>query len=98
MDIILKDDNKLKVFSDRLFQTYDSNKNNFIENDEFYNLIMKFSQEQQVDYVPSKEEIKELFNQLDKDKSHKLDAKEFKEFTKSLILEILKRNEEKKKK
>ena len=97
METILNDENKLQIFSDRLFERYDVNKNNFIEDDELYNLIMKLSKEIKVDYVPTKEEVKELFDKLDKDKSKKLDAKEFKEFTKTLIKEMLKIKEERKK-
>ena len=97
MQTILNDDQKLQVFSDRLFEKYDTNKNHFIEDDELYNLVIKLSKELRVGYIPTREEIKELFSKLDKDKSKNLDQKEFKQFTKALIKDLLNINEERKK-
>ena len=97
MQTILNDDQKLQVFSDRLFEKYDTNKNHFIEDDELYNLVIKLSKELRVGYIPTREEIKELFSRLDKDKSKNLDQKEFKQFTKALIKDLLNINEERKK-
>ena len=93
---ILQDEKKLKVYSERLFKCYDANKSNLFEKDEFYNLVSKISREQNVEYIPTKNEIQKLFNQFDKDKSGKLDENEFLLFTKMVLKELIEINKTKK--
>ena len=96
-ELLLKDEKKLRVYSERLFKCYDANRSNLFEQDEFYNLVIKIGKEQNVRNLPSKSEVQHLFNEFDKDRSGKLDEKEFLSFTKMILKEVIKMNEEKKK-
>ena len=62
----------------------------------YSNLVSKISREQNVEYIPTKNEIQKLFNQFDKDKSGKLDEKEFLLFTKMVLKELIEANKAKK--
>ena len=85
---IAKDPKKLATYSKRLFDSYDKNRSKTFEIEEFVALVNKIGQEYNTKVVPTKEDIENLFNKLDMNKSGELDEKEFQRFTKMILLEI----------
>ena len=78
---ILKDEKSFEEAALKAFKAIDHNNNKYLDFSEIENLLVKFSNNNNVP-PPTKEQVQQLFNELDIDKNNKIDFNEFKKFFK----------------
>ena len=78
---ILKDEKSFEEAALKAFRAIDHNNNKYLDFSEIENLLIKFSNNNNVP-PPTKEQVQQLFNELDIDKNNKIDFNEFKKFFK----------------
>jgi Ca2+-binding EF-hand superfamily protein len=81
---ILKDEKSFEEAALKAFKAIDHNNNKYLDFSEIENLLIKFSNNNNVP-PPTKEQVQQLFNELDIDKNNKIDFNEFKKFFKLFL-------------
>ena len=81
---ILKDEKSFEEAALKAFKAIDHNNNKYLDFIEIENLLIKFSNNNNVP-PPTKEQVQQLFNELDIDKNNKIDFNEFKKFFKLFL-------------
>ena len=81
---ILKDEKSFEEAALKAFRAIDHNNNKYLDFSEIENLLIKFSNNNNVP-PPTKEQVQQLFNELDIDKNNKIDFNEFKKFFKLFL-------------
>ncbi len=85
---ILSSEENLRDAADALFDANDKDGTGFIEREEFYDIVVQFSQTMEIP-APSNNQINEIITSLDSNNDGKFSKNEFKEFIKLLLQSVL---------
>ena len=81
---ILKDENKFNVLTELAFKAVDKDGSGSIDQSELEKIMAQICMEMGAE-VPSKEDVQEVLNDLDKDNNKSIDYNEFKNFIRDIL-------------
>ena len=81
---ILRDENKFNVLTELAFKAVDKDGSGFIDQSELEKIMAQICMEMGAE-VPSKEDVQEVLNDLDKDNNKSIDYNEFKNFIRDIL-------------
>ena len=85
---ILEDPNEFKKISDRAFNCVDKDKNGFIDQEELEKIMVQISSEFGAE-PPTKDDVKEILIELDKDNSKTIEPEEFESFIRNILVALV---------